>query len=433
MCSGLRCRCGFIFYGAGGLTLMRLLSVAHNHSSIHPGGTEMMAEGLHAGYQRMPGVEARLLAAVDPGLREGVPGTTITSAKHDPSLFYFRAPGFDSVNQSRYSLEPLLYDVTWFLRDFKPNVVHIHHLNHYGVEFLQLLRKEVPAAKIYLTLHDYYLMCGRDGLLFTADGKRCAGPDPEACFRCHPDRSPAAFAARDVLVKKHLRLADRLIAPSAFLRDRFIDWGLSPAQIDILPNGWRVDTGGKAEIMPALNQFTLLGNLRATKGTLVALRAFLAAARDMDEKPVLDIYGAALYQPALFEDEVNALIDQSDGMICAHDGYTSADLPAILAKTAWMLVPSIWWENAPLVVNEAFSFKRPVICSDIGGMAEAVDNGVNGLHVPAGNVAAWCAAIKNTSGNEVLWRKLYRGIAPVRSIDAAAADYLALFKNAKAA
>ena len=45
-----------------------------------------------------------------------------------------------------------------------------------------------------------------------------------------------------------------------------------------------------------------------------------------------------------------------------------------------MVVPSIWWETGPLVVLEAFQHGRPVICSDIGGMAEKVTDGVNGLH-----------------------------------------------------
>ena len=408
---------------------MRLLTVVHNHSSIHPGGTEMIAEGLHRVYQATTGIDPRLLAAVDPALREGVPGTTITSAKDDPSLYFFRAPGFDSIGQTRYSLEPLLYDVTWFLRDFQPDLVHIHHFNHFGVELLQLIRKEVPDAKIHVTLHDYYLMCGRDGLLFTAAGRRCAGPDPEACFRCFSDHSPAAFAARDVFVKNHLRLADRLVAPSAFLRDRFIDWGLPPARIDIVRNGWRIESDGQTDPAPALNRFVLLGNLRETKGTLVALRAFLDAASEMAEKPVLDIYGSALYQPESFQDAVRSLIAEAGGMIRAHDGYSPADLPRFLARAAWVLVPSIWWENAPLVVNEAFSLKRPVICSDIGGMAEVVRHGVDGLQVPAGDVAAWSAAIAKASGNAALWRKLHHGIEPVRSLDDAAAEYLALFKK----
>ena len=46
-----------------------------------------------------------------------------------------------------------------------------------------------------------------------------------------------------------------------------------------------------------------------------------------------------------------------------------------MASVDWVVVPSIWWENSPLVIQEAFGYGRPVICSDIGGMAEKVTDG----------------------------------------------------------
>ncbi len=46
----------------------------------------------------------------------------------------------------------------------------------------------------------------------------------------------------------------------------------------------------------------------------------------------------------------------------------------------WMIMPSIWWENSPIVIQEAFFHGRPIICSNIGGMAEKIADGVNGLH-----------------------------------------------------
>ena len=51
-----------------------------------------------------------------------------------------------------------------------------------------------------------------------------------------------------------------------------------------------------------------------------------------------------------------------------------------MSSVDWVVVPSIWWENSPLVIQEAFMHGRPVICSDIGGMAEKVNDGVDGLH-----------------------------------------------------
>ena len=56
------------------------------------------------------------------------------------------------------------------------------------------------------------------------------------------------------------------------------------------------------------------------------------------------------------------------------------ELYELMARTDWVVVPSIWWETGPLVVMEAFQYGRPVICSDIGGMSTRVTDGVNGMH-----------------------------------------------------
>ncbi|WP_431272710.1 glycosyltransferase [Dankookia sp. P2] len=58
-----------------------------------------------------------------------------------------------------------------------------------------------------------------------------------------------------------------------------------------------------------------------------------------------------------------------------------------------VLVPSIWWENSPLVIQEALLNRRPVICSDIGGMAEKVRNGLDGFHFQAGSAFSLAALL----------------------------------------
>ena len=68
-----------------------------------------------------------------------------------------------------------------------------------------------------------------------------------------------------------------------------------------------------------------------------------------------------------------------------YGSYRSAELPTLMQEIDWVVVPSIWWENSPLVIQEAFAHGRPVICSNIGGMAEKVRHGVDGLHFRVGS------------------------------------------------
>ena len=78
--------------------------------------------------------------------------------------------------------------------------------------------------------------------------------------------------------------------------------------------------------------------------------------------------------------------------------YRAEDLPGLMAAVDWVVVPSIWWENAPLVIQEAFLHRRPVITSAIGGMAEMVRDGVDGLHAPADDPAGLAAVLARAVG-----------------------------------
>ena len=65
-------------------------------------------------------------------------------------------------------------------------------------------------------------------------------------------------------------------------------------------------------------------------------------------------------------------------------------------------VPSVWWENSPLVIQEALRNKRPVICSDIGGMAEKVRPGIEGFHFNVGSGVALARLLKDLAA-EPAW------------------------------
>jgi glycosyltransferase involved in cell wall biosynthesis len=56
-----------------------------------------------------------------------------------------------------------------------------------------------------------------------------------------------------------------------------------------------------------------------------------------------------------------------------------AELDAILSKAAFVIVPSIWHENFPYVINQAFAFGRPVVGARRGGITELVADGERGL------------------------------------------------------
>ena len=96
--------------------------------------------------------------------------------------------------------------------------------------------------------------------------------------------------------------------------------------------------------------------------------------------------------------------------------YRPDELSALMRAVDWVVIPSIWWENSPLVIQEAFAHGRPVICSDIGGMAEKVTDGVDGLHFRAGDPQSLADTIERAIGTPGLWDRLRAGIGEVHPL-----------------
>jgi glycosyltransferase involved in cell wall biosynthesis len=89
----------------------------------------------------------------------------------------------------------------------------------------------------------------------------------------------------------------------------------------------------------------------------------------------------------------------------------------------------VWWENAPLIIQEAFANRRPVICSNIGGMAEMVRDGVDGLHFQAGDPADLARTMKRAATTPQLWQRLSAAIAAPRTVAAAADEHLDFYRE----
>jgi glycosyltransferase involved in cell wall biosynthesis len=116
-----------------------------------------------------------------------------------------------------------------------------------------------------------------------------------------------------------------------------------------------------------------------------------------------------------------------------HGRYRPQDLPSLMADVDWVVVPSIWYENAPLVIQEAFQHGKPVICSDIGGMAEAVTDGVDGLHFRAGSSGALADTLLRAATTDGLWESLASGVRPVRAMDDHVRALQDVYETARAA
>jgi glycosyltransferase involved in cell wall biosynthesis len=406
------------------MTKRKVLYVCHNHPLVRPGGAEAYALELYGAFRDSGRFEPLLLA------RTGKPiskigryheGTLLTAVDGDPNQYFFYSEysEFDWFLGTTRNREVITRHFADFLAAYRPEVVHFQHTLFIGYEAVRVVRNVLPESAIVYTLHEFLPICHRQGqMLRVGSEKPCSHESPRRCHECFPDIAPQEFFMRKRFIQSHLGLVDRFVAPSRFLRDRYVDWGI-PAENILIEDYGRlpVREGAQPEDPPHLNRIAFFGQLSHYKGVAVLLEAMkLLVERGVDVR--LSIHGANLeLQPQDFLDDFESLLEAIKEHVTFAGPYSAEDLPALLAKTAFVIVPSIWWENSPLVIQEAFLHRRPVICSDIGGMAEKVTDGTNGLHFRAGDPDSLAGTIERAIGTPGLWNALRDGIGGVLAMD----------------
>ena len=406
---------------------MRILFLCHGHPALQAGGTEIAAHALFRAMRARPGIEGAFVAGCSALHRPQSPGTAIQAIGEAADELLLWTAGFDRFALSQTDLHGVAPALGELLETLRPDVVHLHHLLLIGAESLQLIRRTRPQARIVMTLHDYYPICAHDGTMLTSDGSLCGQASPDACARCLPDRSATDFRLREVALRQMLGLVDLFIAPSRFLKERYVAWGIEASRVSVLRNGLPDEApvahrdAGEAR----RDRFAFFGHINRFKGATLLLQA---AAR-LDQEGVahrVDLHGGATFQAPEFLASFAALLDAAPGAR-HHGAYARASLSRLMATADWVVVPSLWWENAPLVIQEAQRHRRPVIAADIGGMAEMVTHGTDGLLFRAGDARALADTMREAAADAPLWARLVQGIRPPLSVEDAAAEHLALY------
>lgn len=370
----------------------RILVTAHGHPDFSLGGGEIAAYNLYKAYRNHAGVEnAWYLGRADRGRG---PTGAISLRRENEYLWEQAIHDWDrmkAVHQESLT--------TWFadlIRALKPTIVHSHHYAHMGLEHLRIIKQVDPSIRIYMTLHEYMAICQNNGQMVKAGSlKLCSRASFDECRICFPHKSAEDFWLRKHYFQSYFKLIDGFIAPSEFLRKRYIEWGLEQDRIIVIENGQSDQLPvppRPAETGEHRNRFAYFGQINPYKGIDVVLRALKHLPEEDRRKITLEIHGANLEQQS---DDYRAMITaireplEEEGILQWVGPYQPHELRSRMANVDWVIVPSIWWENSPMVIQEAYVCGRPLLCSDIGGMAEKILDGVTGLHVGAGNSTDW--------------------------------------------
>lgn len=404
--------------------------MAHGHPRFSKGGAEIAAFQLFQALNARDDCDAWFLARhgntdselAHEAIRPIVPGSREYLYAQDSLSFDFSATDVDG----------LAYGLRNWLACLRPDVVHFHHYIHLGIETFRLVRNCLPESKILLTLHELLAICASQGLMIKSSGRLCERSGPHECHECVPERDPEDFRLRQRYIRNSLSVVDHFVSPSRFVRQRYIDWGLPNDKIMVLENG-QPETA-LAPLRPPKSDpevvFGYFGQISPYKGIEVLLVAFSSLPNGLRQRTRLEIHGGGHERfGAGFNRRIERAFRKAPTQVVRCGSYEPGELGVRMAGVDWLVLPSIAWENSPLVIQEAMRHRRPVICSGIGGMAEKVRNDADGLHVTAGDPETLARALQRAVVEPGLLPRLRQGIRAPATIAQSAATCMDIYHN----
>lgn len=403
---------------------LKILMVVHQYLPRHVAGTEVYTHNLAKELSSRHDV--LVLSAESDHDRERfdesrivVDGIDVHQVVHNYEWTSFR---------DTYDCPPADAIFRKLLREEEPDVVHIQHLQYFSLNFVTIARS--LGIPVVYTLHDYILMCPRDGTLRREDGELCREPIPTRCRDCiahhalDEDRPPVlpralkpgidamvpddvarivlsardgdgladdpyaeAVAARLDYARRVLADVDLFVSPSTFLRDRFVESGLIDAdRIIVSDNGYDrarlPDAAAPRHPDGSRLRVGYVGTIAEHKGIHILVEAMNAID---DGRVSCHIWGdvTAFWH---YTERVRGMISNPRTFLMGP--FANDRIADILARIDVLVVPSLWFENSPLTIHEAAACGVPVLASDEGGLSEYVVPEVTGRLFKMGDVHA---------------------------------------------
>lgn len=422
---------------------MKVLHVPYSYFPDPPGGTEVYVEAL-ARYQRESGMEPAIAApAGEDGIYEHE-GSPVYRFRMSKALRLRELYGLGDPEAAQSFSE--------VLERARPDVAHFHAFTS-AISTKVLRSAREAGIPVIFTYHTPSVTCLRGTLLRwgseQCDGRmefrKCAACAmhgagvPKAAswaLGCVPSGFGAFLGARDLeggawtalratelstirhrAARELFAETDAVIAVCEWVRQTLIRNGVENDKIVLCRQGLRRDLpkGAGRPKAPESGplRIAFLGRLDAVKGLSVLIDAIaLVPALRL----TLDIFGVTQNEGNRRFRETLIERSRGDRRIRFLPPLDAGSIVEKLCEYDAVAVPSQWMESGPLVVYEAFAAGTPVIGSKLGGVAELVQDGVNGLLIEPASRMAWANGLKRLVEEPELLEKLRNGIGPVRTM-----------------
>jgi glycosyltransferase involved in cell wall biosynthesis len=269
---------------------------------------------------------------------------------------------------------PAVEKLQELVHEYRPEIAHLHNIYHQLTpSIIPVLRKN--GVKVVLTAHDSKLTCpsylslAKDGICTKCQGHAFWHPLTSHCQGDYLGEALFSAEAYFHQWKRSYDGVDCFISPSEFLAG-LIDRRVPREKIRVLKNGIDPDHYRPVERRGDYGLF--FGRLSREKGAQVLLDAYEGCENEFSLKVV---------GTGPLEDRLKGQNDAVEFL-----GYKSGqELMGIIAKAAFVVVPSMCYENCSMTILEAMALGVPVVASRIGGIPEQIDDGESGFLFEMGN------------------------------------------------
>jgi glycosyltransferase involved in cell wall biosynthesis/GT2 family glycosyltransferase len=371
----------------------RVLHVVHGWPPWAHGGTEIYAYRL-AMQQRDRDDDVAVYARIaDPDRLLG------EAIEHDAAGVRVRlvVNNFTQRNpfcRAGFHCRRLAADFAKLLDDFRPDVLHVHHLAGHCASLMGVAHaRGVP---IVYQVQDWWPLCARANFI-DSHNKPCSGPTLTKCARCLPITglpgatvtNPLLYAGRRYWLQRQLWYADAFVMGSRFIADTYEQARILPDDVPRHVLAYGVPEVARAERGAARKplRFGYIGALLPHKGVHVAIEAFAAIDPADAELHIWGVGEDAAYRRRL-----------EHGRATFHGVFPEADKNAVMQSLDALIVPSIGLESFGIAAREALAHGVPVLASRLGALAELADVDGAMLFEP-GDVASLARLIQQIIAN----------------------------------
>lgn len=267
------------------------------------------------------------------------------------------------------------------IRKVKPDIAHLHNIAHQiSPSILHSLKKF--GLPVIQTLHDYKLICPTYKMV--AGGRiceRCKGHQYYQAVLQRCNKGSFSFSLLncvEMYIHKfsgiYEKNVDLFIAPSSFLHNKIIEFGINGKKVVHIPNF--IDAEGYSPKYNGENYLVYFGKVSPEKGLFTLVQAI----KNIKTSKLLIIGEGELKR------NLENYVLQKNIVNVKFLGHIKGErLKRTIRNSLFAILPSEWYENCPYSILEAFALGKPVIGSDIGGIPELIEDGVNGLLFESGN------------------------------------------------